>query len=92
MRERAEGILDGIEIMCFALHVKECVIAIEDNKPEAISAIELALGARPHLQDTKVVVIPTRYPTGSEKQLIQVVTGKQVPSRGLPIDIGIVTI
>jgi electron transport complex protein RnfC len=91
MRERAEGILDGIEIMCFALRVKNCVIAIEDNKPEAISALELALGARPHLNDTTVVVIPTRYPTGSEKQLIQVVTGKQVPTGGLPIDIGIVS-
>lgn len=91
MRERADGILDGIEIMCFALHVKECLIAIEDNKAEAISAIELALNSRPHLQNTKVVIIPTRYPAGSEKQLIQVVTGKQVPTRGLPIDIGIVS-
>ncbi|MFT7414780.1 MAG: electron transport complex protein RnfC, partial [Methylophagaceae bacterium] len=91
MRERAEGILDGIEIMCFALRVKDCVIAIEDNKPEAISAMELTLGARSHLQYTKVVVIPTRYPTGSEKQLIQIVTGKQVPTNGLPIDIGIVS-
>lgn len=90
MRERAEGILDGIEIICFALRVKDCVIVIEDNKAEAISAMELALGSRSHLENTKVVVIPTRYPTGSEKQLIQVVTGKQVPSRGLPIDIGIV--
>jgi len=90
MRERAEGILDGIEIMRFALRVKNCVIAIEDNKPEAISAMELALGARPYLQDTEVLVIPTRYPTGSEKQLIQIVTGKQVPTLGLPIDIGIV--
>ena len=91
MRERAEGILDGIEIMQFALRVKYCVIAIEDNKPEAISAMELALSARSHLQNTEVVVIPTHYPTGSEKQLIQIVTGKQVPTRGLPIDIGIVS-
>lgn len=91
MRERAQGILDGIDIMRYALRVKTCVIVIEDNKPEAISAMELALADRlNNLQNTKVVVIPTRYPTGSEKQLIQVVTGKQVPSHGLPIDIGIV--
>jgi len=90
MRERAEGILDGIEIMQYALRVNHCVIAIEDNKPEAISAMELALGRREGLKKTRIVVIPTRYPTGSEKQLIQVVTGKQVPSHGLPIDIGIV--
>ena len=90
MRERAEGILDGIEVMRFALRVKNCVIAIEDNKPEAVSAMELALASRRHIENTTVTVIPTRYPTGSEKQLIQVITNKQVPSNGLPIDIGIV--
>lgn len=90
MRERAEGILDGIEIMHYALHVKSCVIAIEDNKAEAITTMELALSQRPELQNTKVVSIPTRYPAGSEKQLIQVITGKQVPTAGLPIDLGIV--
>jgi len=90
MRERAEGILDGVEIMRYALRVKNCMIVIEDNKPEAIVAMESALAKRKQLDDTKIVVIPTRYPTGSEKQLIQVVTGRQVPSRGLPIDLGIV--
>lgn len=91
MRERAQGIMDGIEIMQQALNVKNCVIAIEDNKPEAISAMELALATREQLNKaTKIVVIPTRYPTGSEKQLIQVVTGKEVPAHGLPIDIGLV--
>ena len=90
MRERAEGILDGIEIMRYALHVSNCVIAIEDNKSKAISAMELALASRPHLEKTKIVIIPTRYPAGSEKQLIQVITGKQVPTNGLPIDLGIV--
>lgn len=90
MRERAEVMLDGIEIICFALRVKQCVIAIEDNKPEALAAVELALGSRLDLLNTEVVIIPTRYPAGSEKQLIQVVTGKQVPSRGLPIEIGVV--
>jgi electron transport complex protein RnfC len=89
MRERANGILDGIEVMQHALRVKNTIIAIEDNKTEAISAIELALATR-SLANTDVVVIPTKYPAGSEKQLIQVVTNKQVPSNGLPIDIGIV--
>ena len=90
MRERAIGILDGIEIMFYALRVKNCLIVIEDNKPEAISAMERALAQRNQLDNTQIVVIPTRYPAGSEKQLIQVVTGQQVPSRGLPIDLGIV--
>lgn len=90
MRERADEILDGIEIMQHALRAREIKIAIEDNKPEAISAMQLALAARPHLNHYQIIVIPTRYPTGGEKQLIQVVTGKEVPSNGLPIDIGIV--
>lgn len=90
MRERAEGILDGIEIMLFALHAKHCVLAIEDNKPEAIAAMRLALAQRPALSQMSIVVVPTRYPTGGEKQLIQTVTGKQVPTNKLPIDIGII--
>ncbi|MFW5450266.1 MAG: electron transport complex subunit RsxC [Methylophagaceae bacterium] len=90
MRERAEGILDGIEIMRYALRVNNCVIAIEDNKPEAIAAMKSALATRTNLTNTKIVVLPTRYPAGSEKQLIQSITGKQVPSRGLAIDLGIV--
>ncbi|PHS69304.1 MAG: electron transport complex subunit RsxC [Methylophaga sp.] len=90
MRERSEGILDGIEIMIYALRTKNCIIAIEDNKPEAIAAIELELPKRPKLKNTKVVAIPTRYPAGSEKQLIEVLTGKQVPSGGLTVDLGIV--
>ncbi len=91
MRERADGILDGVEIMQHALRAREVILAIEDNKPESISAMKLALAARPHLIETRIVVIPTRYPTGGEKQIIQVVTGQEVPTNGLPIDIGIVS-
>lgn len=90
MRERAQGILDGLEIMQYALRVKHVVIAIEDNKPEAISAMEFALESRSHIKNASIISVPTRYPAGSEKQLIQVITGKEVPSRGLPIDLGIV--
>jgi electron transport complex protein RnfC len=90
MRERADGILDGVEIMQYTLRARKVVLAIEDNKQEAISAMELALAARPQMYHTELMVIPTRYPTGGERQIIQVVTGKQVPSNGLPIDIGIV--
>ncbi len=90
MRERAHGILDGIEIIQYALKADRCIITIEDNKMEAVSAMELALTARSNLVNTKIVVVPTRYPAGSEKQLIQTITGKQVPSNGLPIELGIV--
>jgi electron transport complex protein RnfC len=91
MRERADGILDGVAIMQYAIDAKQCLIAIEDNKPEAIAAMQQALAARSDLLNAEIVIVPTRYPTGGEKQLIQVVTGKQVPTGGLPIDIGIVS-
>lgn len=90
MRERAEGILDGVDVMRYALKVKRCIIAIEDNKPEAISQMQAALARHSVADNTEVVVIPTRYPTGSEKQLIEIITQKQVPKGGLPIDIGII--
>lgn len=89
MREHADQVLLGARIMRHALHARQCLIGIEDNKPEAIAAVQKALQ---HLdeKEIQVVEIPTRYPTGGEKQLIKVLTGKEVPSQGLPIDIGIV--
>ena len=90
MRERAQGILDGVAIMRYALKTKQCLIAIEDNKPEAIQAMKTALREHKEKDNFEIVVVPTRYPAGSEKQLIQVITNKQVPAGGLPIDIGIV--
>lgn len=87
MRERAPGISVGIDILAHVLGQPETIlIGIEDNKPEAASALRDALdGSRADL-----VEIPTRYPSGGEKQLIQILTGKEVPSGGLPADIGIV--
>src|SRR5690606_27095621 len=63
----------------------QVLIGIEDNKPEAIAAMREAVADRP----MSVVVLPTKYPSGGEKQLIQILTGKEVPSGGLPADIGI---
>ncbi len=90
MREQADTIVEGIAIIRHALRVKQCIIAIEDNKPEAATALQEAIAKRSGLGETDVMVIPTRYPAGSEKQLIQAVTGKTVPSGGLPIDISII--
>lgn len=89
MRERADEVIYGARIMRHALQAKQCLIGIEDNKPEALAAIRDALS---RLGETgiEVVEVPTRYPTGGEKQLIKILTGKEVPSQGLPIDIGIV--
>jgi len=89
MRQRADEVIDGARIMRHALQAKQCLIGIEDNKPEALAAIRDAL-SRLGENGIEAVQVPTRYPTGGEKQLIKVLTGKEVPSQGLPIDIGIV--
>lgn len=86
MRERADELVRGIEIMAYALQPGECLIGIEDNKPEAIMALQKAV------KDTRIeiVVVPTKYPSGGEKQLIKLLTDKEVPSGRIPADIGIV--
>jgi electron transport complex protein RnfC len=89
MRERADEVIGGVRIMIHALQARSCVIAVEDNKPEAFAALGEAL-QRSGRSDIELVQVPTRYPTGGEKQLIKVVTGKEVPSTSLPIAIGVV--
>ncbi len=89
MRERAEQVVGGLLIARHALQAESCIIAIEDNKPDAITAVQMA--AR-HYDIIEVVAVPTLYPQGSEKQLIKVLTGKEVPSNGLSLQIGVVSI
>ena len=71
------------------LGADECVIGIEDNKPAAIAAMAEA-AANYDSGAVEIVSIPTLYPSGGEKQLIRVLTGKEVPSGGIPAQIGIV--
>ncbi|WP_434101288.1 electron transport complex subunit RsxC [Haemophilus influenzae] len=86
MRERADEIIKGIRILRYILHPEKVVIAIEDNKPEAISAIRNALqGAN----DISIRVIPTKYPSGATKQLIYLLTGIEVPSGARSSSIGV---
>ena len=86
MRERADEIIKGIRILRYILHPEKVVIAIEDNKPEAISAIRTALqGAN----DISIRVIPTKYPSGATKQLIYLLTGIEVPSGARSSSIGV---
>lgn len=84
MREQAEQLVAGIEILAYLIGPETILIGIEDNKPEAIAAVRAAVGERPFT----VKVFPTKYPSGGEKQLIQILTGEEVPSGGLPADIG----
>lgn len=86
MREHAAGIVRGIRILQFISGVKDVLIAIEDNKPEAIRAMQDACSGD---QSLAIRVIPTRYPSGGERQLIQLLTGRQVPANGLPKDVGL---
>ncbi|MCO4320162.1 electron transport complex subunit RsxC [Aliidiomarina quisquiliarum] len=91
MREHAATIIRGVVLLQHILQhqqqAPEAVIAVEDNKPEAVAALTAALGnEHPNI---RLQVIPTLYPSGGEKQLIQVLTGKQVPARGYPADLGI---
>lgn len=88
MRERAGQIVAGAHILQTIVQPDEVLIGVEDNKPESIAALTAAAAASEG--DMKVVTFPTKYPSGGEKQLIEILTGIQVPSGGLPIDVGIV--
>jgi len=87
MREHADEIVEGIRIMMHALQVKKATVAIEANKPEAIKTMAAACADIPEIT---VVKVPVQYPMGSEKHLVQTLTGKETPARALTADIGIV--
>ena len=84
MREKADALISGIDILVQLIQPDAVLIGIEDNKPEAIAAVRAALSERSY----SLKVFPTKYPSGGEKQLIQILTGREVPSGGLPADIG----
>jgi electron transport complex protein RnfC len=84
MLERAEDVVTGFRLLMKAAGVDRGFLAVEDNKPDAVDAL-LPPAREAGLQ---VVVLPTRYPQGSEKHLIKAVLGREVPSGGLPMDVG----
>jgi len=87
MRERAEEVVRGIGIFRDLLQPKKVLIGIEDNKPEAAAAMRAAVDAlnEPFL----VIQVPTLYPAGGAKQLIRVLTGKEVPAAKRSTDLGV---
>lgn len=89
MQEQSRKIIDGLNVMRHALQVDRCIIAIEDNKRSAHTMLVNALHDH-EAEYIEVVQIPTLYPAGGEKQLIKTLTGKEVPSNGLPVNIGVV--
>jgi electron transport complex protein RnfC len=87
MREEPERILKGFQIVRRILGVDDATVCIEENKPEAIDAMS-RVAAR--LEGLRVQPLEVKYPQGGEKQLIEAVLGRQVPTGGLPMDCGVV--
>ena len=89
MRECAAEILSGAQILMHALQVNACLLAVESDKPEALLRLGQVLA---ELGDERIVLkqVPSVYPSGGEDQLVQLVTGREVPSGGLPTDAGCV--
>ena len=87
MADYPERVLLGVRIMMKCLGVRRAMIGIEKNKPDAIAAIVKHLPA-----DIQIEVMPltVKYPQGAEKMLIEALLGREVPSGGLPMDVGVV--
>ncbi|MDW8799557.1 electron transport complex subunit RsxC [Clostridium sp. A1-XYC3] len=86
MLEYTDRIVTGVLIVMKILGVDRGFVGIEDNKPDAISTMEKAFQGT----SVKVVALPTKYPQGAEKMLIKILTGREVPSGGLPMEVGVV--
>ena len=87
MLEKADEILVGTQLLMRAMNVDKAYIGIENNKPDAI---QLLTDKAKNYKGISVVALKVKYPQGGEKQLIKAVTGKEVPSGGLPIAVGAV--
>ena len=87
MIEEADAVVDGLRLAAKIVGAKALRIGVEDNKPDAAASLRKAAG-----QEARVCEVRAKYPQGSEKQLIQALTGRRVPSGGLPMDAGCVVI
>lgn len=89
MREYADEVVRGGQVLMHALGIDSCFVVVESDKPEAIGGIGEALA---RLDDPRLVLkqVPTIYPSGGEDQLVQLVAHREVPSGGLPSDVGCV--
>jgi electron transport complex protein RnfC len=87
MQEQAEEIVAGAKLLSRILSAAHCIIAVEDDMQDAFEALN-----RVPLESIELLAIPAIYPAGSEKQLITVLTGMEVPDGLLPINIGVATV
>jgi len=88
MLEHPEPIVTGALLAARANEAARVVVVIEDNKPRAVESMRQAAGAT----GIEVAVVRTKYPQGGERQAIQAVTAREVPTLGLPLDIGVVVV
>lgn len=89
MLEEPEKVIGGLKIAMRILELEKGYISIEANKKNAITAINNKIAEK---KDIEIITLKTKYPQGAEKQLIYAVTGKKVPSGGLPADVGAIVI
>ena len=87
MQDYADEVIEGVRILRHIIAPKLTLIGIEDNKPEAIKALEACVN-----EDDNIIirVIPTKYPSGSSKQLVKLLTGREVPSQARSTSIGVI--
>jgi electron transport complex protein RnfC len=93
MRTRAREVVRGTLLLRRMVDAERCILAVEDNKPEAAESLRRAVHdcldeLGPEAPVVEVVAVPTRFPAGGEKQLIKVLTGKEIPEGGLPYEVG----
>lgn len=86
MRQHAAEIISGARLLARAAAISKVVIAVEDNKPAALAALQ---DAASHLGDVQVAQVPSLYPMGSERHLIYTISGRLVPPGGLSLDVGV---
>ena len=86
IRERAAEVVTGIAILTRLISPRQVLVAMEDNMHLATAAMEQAIKG----SSFQMVIVPARYPAGGERQLIQILLGREVPSGGLPADVGVV--
>lgn len=84
LRTSPEQVMAGMKILCHVLQPSRLVLAVEDNKKAAIEKVRRLL---PKYEGIELAVLPTRYPQGAEKQLIQALTGREIPPGQLPVSV-----
>ncbi len=87
MVERPEEVVEGLKIIMKSLGVRQGYIGIEENKPDAIEAMRSVVSGESNIE---VRPLEIKYPQGAEKMLIKAINGREVPSKGLPMDVGVV--